>query len=113
MKSLKIKLYTVVLLILSAWIFNSCQNSSENEQKYYDIAHNNGIIVNEGYNRCMNYVTDWLKIADPETGLIPQNLNKGKDVWNGHNSAADNYPFMVLTSYILDDSLLHGRMLDI
>ena len=112
MKSLKIKLYTVVLLILSAWIFNSCQNSSENEQKYYDIAHNNGIIVNEGYNRCMNYVTDWLKIADPETGLIPQNLNKGKDVWNGHNSAADNYPFMVLTSYILDDSLFHGRMLD-
>jgi hypothetical protein len=61
----------------------------------------NGKLVNEGFNRCINYVNGWIKYADPATGLIPRNLTDSKDYWNAWDAAADNYPFMVLTSSIL------------
>jgi len=61
----------------------------------------NGILVNEGFNRCIWFVKGWMKHADPATGLIPRNLTDSKDYWNAWDAAADNYPFMVLTSSIL------------
>jgi len=72
----------------------------------------NGRLANEGFIRCRNFVEGWLKHADPVTGLIPRNLNKDKDIWNAQDSAADNYPFMVLTAAITDRQLFEGRMLD-
>lgn len=72
----------------------------------------NGQLANEGFIRCRNFVKGWLNHADPATGLIPRNLNKDKDIWNAQDSAADNYPFMVLTAAITDQSLFEGRMLD-
>lgn len=33
-------------------------------------------------------------------------------MWEPHNSAADNYPFMVLTAYLLDKNMYNGVMLD-
>lgn len=61
----------------------------------------NGMLVNEGFNRCIKFVTGWMKYADPATGLIPRNITDSKDYWNAWDAAADNYPFMVLTSSIL------------
>lgn len=103
----------ISIFFVVIFVFSSCKNNSKYEQEYYNIAHENGILANEGYNRSLRYVTDWLKEADSISGLIPENLYKGRDIWNSHNSAADNYPFMVLTSYILDDSLYYGKMLEI
>ena len=54
----------------------------------------------------------WLERRDPESGLIPTNLNKKIDLWESVNSAADNYPFMVLTAYLLDRDLYNGVLLD-
>jgi len=72
----------------------------------------NGRLANEGFIRCRNFVKGWLKYADPATGLIPRNLSRNKDIWNAQDSAADNYPFMVLTAAITDRPLFDGRMLD-
>ncbi len=72
----------------------------------------NGKLANEGFIRCRNFVKGWLKHADPATGLIPRNLNRNKDIWNAQDSAADNYPFMVLTAAITDRPMFNGRMLD-
>ena len=72
----------------------------------------NGHLANEGFVRCRKFVKGWLKHADPKTGLIPRNLNRDKDIWNAQDSAADNYPFMVLTAAITDRPLFEGRMLD-
>jgi hypothetical protein len=47
------------------------------------------------------------------SGLIPRNLTDSRDYWNGRDSAADNYPFMVLTAAVTDFPLLEGRLLDI
>ncbi len=55
----------------------------------------------------------WLAHADPVSGLIPRNLNADRDLWNGRDSAADNYPFMVLTCALTDRPLFEGRMHDI
>ncbi|MBN1290570.1 MAG: hypothetical protein JXB48_01940, partial [Candidatus Latescibacteria bacterium] len=75
-------------------------------------AQKNGIVAAEGFRRCRQFVDGWLKHADPETGLIPRNLTQNKDIWNAQDSAADNYPFMVLTAAITDRPLFDGRMLD-
>ncbi|GAB6166255.1 hypothetical protein JCM19992_22550 [Thermostilla marina] len=73
-------------------------------------AEKNGRVANEMLFRCRKYVDGWLANADPETGLIPRNLRESKDIWNGRDSAADNYPFMVLTCALTDRELFEGRM---
>jgi len=64
-------------------------------------ARNNGYLVNEGFNRCISYVNAWIRYADPASGLIPRNIKESRDYWNAWDAAADNYPFMVITSSIL------------
>jgi hypothetical protein len=54
---------------------------------------------------CRRYVHGWLVHADPRSGLIPRNLT-GDAYWNAKDAAADNYPFMVLTTHITDDLYL-------
>ena len=56
-------------------------------------------------------IDGWLAHADPQTGLIPRNLGDS-NFWNGRDSAADNYPFMVLTAAMTDRPLFQGRMLE-
>ncbi len=66
--------------------------------------------ANEAFYRCRRFVDGWLAMADPKTGLIPENLGRGRDHWNGRNNAADNYAFMVLTCALTDRPLFEGRM---
>lgn len=65
----------------------------------------------EAFYRCRTFIDGWLAHADPATGLIPRNL-RDSPFWNGRDSAADNYPFMVLTASMTDRDLLAGKMLD-
>lgn len=76
------------------------------------LAEENGRRANVGFVRCRKYLEGWLSHADPKTGLIPDNLGKDKDIWKPKNSAADNYPFMVLTAALLERPLFYGRMLE-
>ncbi|MBN1815729.1 MAG: hypothetical protein JW828_00120 [Sedimentisphaerales bacterium] len=85
---------------------------AETEEVLFQQATVNGKLANEGFRRCEHFVDGWLKQADPETGLIPRNLTSSRDIWNAQDAAADNYPFMVLTSAICNRDRLHGRMLD-
>jgi hypothetical protein len=72
----------------------------------------NGWFASEAFQRCHRYLDAWLSHADPATGLIPRNLTDSRDYWNGRDSAADNYPFMVLTAALTDRPLMQGRLLD-
>ena len=72
----------------------------------------NAILANEGFIRSEKFVHGWLEMADPESGLIPRNLEADTDIWNAKDAAADNYPFMVLTSFFADEDLFDGTMLD-
>jgi hypothetical protein len=72
-----------------------------------------GMQASEALRRCRKYIDGWLAHCDPITGLVPRNLGGDKHLWNGKDSAADNYPFMVLTAALTDRALYDGRMLDI
>lgn len=73
----------------------------------------NAELARESFVRCIDFTRAWLAYRDPASGLIPSNLESRKDIWEPHNAAADNYAFMVLTSYLLDRGLYVGPMLDI
>ncbi len=111
---------TRVILIL--WIlifsFTGCNKPDrtfpEESEKIFTEAGLKGKDVNEGLNRCLKFVYGWLTLADSATGLIPRNINDApsKDIWNAKDCAADNYPFMVLTSALLDRKLFDGKMME-
>jgi DNA-binding beta-propeller fold protein YncE len=69
----------------------------------------NGDLVREGLERCHRYLHAWLRAADPQTGLIPRNL-KDSHYWNGKDSAADNYPFLVLSADFTDRTAFDGKL---
>jgi hypothetical protein len=73
----------------------------------------NGDAANEALVRSQRLVNAWLEHADPATGLLPRNLGESRDLWNAHDSAADLYPFLVLTASFTDPALYQGRMHDI
>ena len=58
----------------------------------------NGRLAGEAFARSHRFVEGWLAVADTVTGLIPKNL-QGDYFWNAQDAAADNYPFMVITSF--------------
>lgn len=72
----------------------------------------NGEFARQCLIHCKDYMHGWLAHADPVTGLIPRNLDRNRDYWNGKDSAADNYAFMVLASSLTDRTMFNGRMLE-
>jgi hypothetical protein len=70
----------------------------------------NAAQANQALRQCRDFVSGWLAHADPQTGLIPRNLTRDRTIWNAQDSAADNYPFMVLTCQLTDPDMFHGRM---
>ena len=73
-------------------------------------AERNGRRAAEAFYRSRRFIDGWLAHADPVTGLIPRNLDADADIWNARDSAADNYPFMVVTAAMTDQELFEGRM---
>lgn len=75
----------------------------------WEQAARNGEAARRAMLACWRYLHGWLQHADPETGLIPRNLNADA-YWNAKDAAADNYPFMVLSSFYTEPALFEGRM---
>ncbi|MDO8538804.1 MAG: hypothetical protein Q7S40_00075 [Opitutaceae bacterium] len=69
----------------------------------------NGRVAADGLERCHRFLQAWLRGAEPTTGLIPRNLIDSP-YWNGKDSAADNYPFMVLSAHFTDRAAFDGPM---
>lgn len=107
MKPLMMSLSGAIILFVFAV---SAQPKFDNQS--IELALTNGQQATEGFERSLRFVKGWLQHTDPVTGLIPTNLDKARDVWEPHNSAADNWSFMVLTTYLLDQDLYRGKMLE-
>lgn len=104
--------FTGILLVACSNPVKNEKSISTSDSLALKQAETNGLLVNEGLERCRRFVTDWLALADSTTGLIPRNLEEGSDIWNAKDAAADNYPFMVLTAALTDENLFKGRLLD-
>ncbi|MBR9775917.1 MAG: hypothetical protein GYB55_13235 [Cytophagales bacterium] len=93
------------------FLIGSCNEPLTNVDNAKEkLAIENGYLAHEGFRRSLLFVKAWLAQADLESGLIPRNLKESIDIWNAKDAAADNYPFMVLTSAILDPALYNGKM---
>ncbi|MDG1291787.1 MAG: hypothetical protein P8N91_05355 [Flavobacteriaceae bacterium] len=102
-----------ILIKFFILLFLACQSPEPFDAVLVMQAVENGENAHESFQRSLDFTSAWLQKADPESRLIPSNLNARVDLWDPANAAADNYPFMVLTAYLLDDSLLNGPLLDI
>jgi hypothetical protein len=101
------------LLILLSFIVSIGSDRGNYKKEDFVASIENGKLANESYVRSLNFVKAWMLHRDSISGLIPTNFAGKKDIWEPFNSAADNYAFMVLTSYLLDQDLYNGPMLDI
>ncbi len=102
----------LIYLIVIFTIIGSCKNLPKFDQETINKAIKNGKQASEGYKRSLKFTKAWLAKGDSITGLIPTNLNRKSDLWEPHNSAADNYAFMVLTGYLLNRDLYNGSLLE-
>lgn len=91
----------------------ACQSPYNFDPTTVNQATENAELSHESFQRSLDFTHAWLQKTDPESGLIPSNLSAKADLWDPANAAADNYPFMVLTAYLLDTDLLNGTLLDI
>lgn len=83
-------------------------SNRENSGPEFRQARMNGEAASESFRRCDRYVNGWLGIADTQSGLIPRNTRDR--FWNAKDSAADNYPFMVLTASFTNRELFENRL---
>lgn len=74
-------------------------------------AERNGWQAQKAFRHSMKFVHGWLGHRDPKSGLIPRNLTNSP-YWNAQDSAADNYPFMVLTCALLDRQMFRATMFE-
>ncbi len=100
------------LYLLVLYLAVSCSAPPRFNKDVINQAIENGMQANEGYVRSLKFTEAWLTKTDSATGLIPTNLTRAIDIWEPHNSAADNYAFMVLTGYLLDRDLYNDELLD-
>jgi hypothetical protein len=61
---------------------------------------------------CRRYAEGWMEFADPVSGLLPRRLRKDF-YWNAQDCAADNYPFLVLSSFFTRRDWFTTRMVKI
>lgn len=102
---------SIASLTLSLACLVSTGISDEIGDARFRRAGENSRLAAEAFQRSRKYVDGWLAHADPKSGLIPRNL-RDSPYWNGRDSAADNYAFMVLTAAMTDRPLLEGRLTD-
>src|SRR5690606_13838603 len=105
--------FSVLVALIASSGMISCTSSDTDfpAEELLRKAKENGVAANQGFRRTHRYLTDWLDKTDARTGLIPRNLNDSRDIWNAPDAAADNYPFMVLTSFFTDRERFEGRLL--
>ena len=101
-----------LVLLMAPVSPRTCNAEGDMQKTIVDQALENARLANEAFARSRRFIDGWLKHADPKTGLIPRNLKLDRNIWNAKDSAADNYPFMVLTAAMTDRPLFKGRMLE-
>jgi len=83
------------LALFAGLICSTARGAGVDEGKLAESAE----LASEAFLRCERYLRAWRAKIDPATGLLPQNLGPGGKVWTPENSAADNFPFMVISAW--------------
>ncbi len=96
----------VVLSLYALCMSPSIYGQSGTDSLHYEQALVNGGKANAAFRSGLRNTAAWLSTADPLTLLVPDRM--GESLYTPHNSSADNYPFMVLSSFCADRSFFNG-----
>ncbi len=69
---------------------------------YEEAARLNAILAQEAYQRADRVLEAWEQVRDPETGLVPFATHPRTARWEPEHTAADLYPFLLLSAHLLD-----------
>jgi hypothetical protein len=105
------------LLVLAVFTAAIC---AADEPARFAEARANGRRFDEASASMQRLMKAWLRHADPKTLLLPdrfpgrRGLKEGdaKRLYTPHNSAADLYPYLILTAHLTDPDLYRGRMIE-
>ena len=105
-------------LILVVLISTDLRAADPRAEPAFRAAAENGVRSEEVFRRTRHMMNAWLAYADERTLLLPDFIpgykrgNRELGVYTPHNSGADNYPYLLATSFFTDRALYHGRMRD-
>jgi hypothetical protein len=106
-------------LKIAAFVFWAAAPTVAQELPEFAQARQNGLRFDEMASAAQRLMKAWLAQTDSRTLLLPDYLPGslfGKPnaprLYTPHNSGADLYPYLVLTSFITDPDLFHGRMME-
>ncbi len=100
---------SILFGFLYVFLFVSCTQKPRYENEF-NKALENAACANEAFIRSNHYLEVWLELRDSASRLIPRNTKD--QYWNPQDAAADNYPFMVFTSFFTNSSVFNNEMLD-
>lgn len=106
------KHYFHFLAFVIVFLISGCGNDNSIDSTFFK-AQKNAIAAKEGFSRSIAFTKAWLRTVDHSTGLFPEKLYPRVDNWLPRNNAADNFPFMVLSAYILDKELYDHQLMHI
>ena len=62
----------------------------------------NSILAQEAFARTYRTLKFWERRRDAETGLVPRGLNRREAFWNGKDTGADLFPYLLVSSEYVD-----------
>ena len=87
----------LVIALLCLINFSSC-NIAQAAQTPESKLSRDADLACGAFARCQRYLDAWSRHLDPATGLLRQRVGPDGNVWTPENSAADNFPFMVIAA---------------
>lgn len=93
-----------------------CNAQAADQTDVFQRARQNGLTASRTLEKCRLNMNAWLQAKDQESGLLPKYLPASPNyrvtdpLYQVKDTAADLYPFLVLTSYFIDPGLYHGYM---
>lgn len=93
-------------LALISFSISGLEGGTVHDPGLYGRALENGVQANAAFKSGLRNTAAWLSTADPISLLVPDRM--GESLYTPHNSSADNYPFMILSSFCADRSFFNG-----
>ena len=80
----------------------SALQAAQHRHDFQSAALINSILAQEAFARIHRTLKFWEQRRDAETGLVPRGLNRREAFWNGKDTGADLFPYLLVSSRYVD-----------
>jgi len=78
--------------------------NSKQRNDFINVARINSYFANEAFTRSRKTLDFWMTEIDPQTYLFAEHLKRTNRIWATKNSAADLFPFLVISAHFLNEN---------